>query len=196
MQELAERIKTDGVYLGQGIIKVDGFLNHQIDSGLVMRMGHAFIAELKAAGLDVDGVTKILTAESSGISPALATGIVLGVPVIYARKKPPLTMSQKIFTAEAPSRTKGDMVKLMVSPLYLLPEDRVLIIDDFLATGQTLVGLVDIVGQAEATLLGVGCVIEKVFEPGRARITAVFDGPVISLAKVDLGADDTLTVDG
>jgi xanthine phosphoribosyltransferase len=83
----------------------------------------------------------------------------------------------------------------MVSPLYLLPEDRVLIIDDFLATGQTLVGLVDIVGQAEATLLGVGCVIEKVFESGRERVTAVFNGPVISLAKVDLSVDDTLLVD-
>ena len=194
MQELVDRIKTDGIYLGQGIIKIDGFLNHQIDSGLVARMGEAFVADMAEAGVPLDRVTKILTAESSGISPALATGMVLGVPVIYARKKPPLTMSQKIYTAEAPSRTKGGLVQLMVSPLYLLPTDELLIFDDFLATGHTLVGLIDIIRQAEATLLGVGCVVEKVFEPGRARITAVFDGPVISLAKVDLQPDDSLHV--
>jgi xanthine phosphoribosyltransferase len=194
MNELVQRIKTDGIYLGKGIIKVDGFLNHQIDSGLVGRMGEAFVADLTQAGVDTTAVTKIITAESSGISPALATGMALDVPVIYARKKPPLTMSETIYTAEAPSRTKGDVVKLMVSPLYLLPDDRVLIIDDFLATGQTLVALVSIVRQAGAELLGVGCVIEKVFEPGRGRIEQVFDGPVVSLAKVDLGSDDELRV--
>lgn len=190
MEELAERIRSEGIYLGGGIIKVDGFLNHQIDPHLMMAIGRQLAAIFGDAG-----VTKVMTAESSGIAPALATGFALGVPILYARKKSPLTMSGKIYRANAPSRTKGGVVTLMVSPDFLKPADRVLIVDDFLATGLTLVAMIDIVKQAGATLVGLGCVIEKVFEEGRLMIGRHFSGPVVSLAKVDI-RDEQLFVDG
>lgn len=190
MQELVERINRDGVYLGGGIIKVDAFMNHQIAPGLMTRIGRVFADGFRQAGLS--GLTKILTAESSGIPPALATGQALELPVIYARKKTPLTMSGQVFYAEAPSRTKGGMVPLMVSPDYLGPADKVLIIDDFLATGLTLCALIDIVKQSGAELCGVGCVVEKVFESGREAVRKVFDGPIISLAKIDVQDDELI----
>lgn len=190
MQELVERIKNEGVYLGGGIIKVDAFMNHQIAPDLMGRIGEAFAARLAAEGVDLGSVTKIVTAESSGIPPAFATGQVFNRPVIYARKKTPLTMSGQVYYAEAPSRTKGGVVPLMVSPDYLGEGDKVVIIDDFLATGKTLVALLDIVRQSGAELLGIGCVVEKVFEPGRETVQKQFDGPVISLAKIDLDGDE------
>jgi xanthine phosphoribosyltransferase len=186
MQKLVERIQAEGVYLGNGIIKVDGFVNHQIDPVLTHGMGEAFAQQFAAAG--VRDVTRVLTAEVSGIAPAVATGLALGVPVVYARKRRPITMRPGVFTAEAPSRTKGDMVQLMVSPEYLDSADQVLIIDDFLATGLTINGLVQIVQQAGATLCGIGCVIEKVFESGRQQLEPL-GVPVVSLARIDLDGD-------
>ena len=187
MRELAERIERDGLYVGGGIVKVDAFLNHQIDAGLMRRIGREFAYLLEKEG--VTGVTKILTAESSGIPPALCTAQELDLPVVYARKKTPLTMSKQVYYAEAPSRTKGGMVPLMVSPDYLGANDVVVIIDDFLATGQTLLALVEIVRQSGAKLAAVGCVVEKLFEPGRTAVAAVAPGlPVISLAQIDLVA--------
>lgn len=193
MQELVERIKRDGIYLGGGIIKVDAFMNHQIAPGLMTRIGRAFADGFAQAG--VTGLTKILTAESSGIPPALATGQTLELPVIYARKKTPLTMSGQVFYAEAPSRTKGGVVPLMVSPDYLGPADKVIIVDDFLATGLTLCALIDIVKQSGAELCGVGCVVEKVFESGREEVRKIFDGPLITLAKIDLQDDELVVSD-
>lgn len=181
MELLKRRIKEEGVYLGDGIIKVDGFLNHQIDPHLMMALGQSFREAFAATN-----PTKILTAESSGIAPALAAGYALELPVIYARKKTPLTMSNHLFKAEAPSRTKGGVVHLMVSPDYLFANDRILIIDDFLATGLTLLAMNEIVRQSGATLVGIGCVIEKVFESGRSKIATFFDGPVVSLAQIDI----------
>lgn len=184
MQALVDRINTAGTYVGGGILKVDSFLNHQIDAELMQGIGHAFamfFADQKP--------TMILTAESSGIPPALMTGVAMGIPVVYARKKEPLTMSSKVYYAEAPSRTKGGVTPLIVSPDYLKPESRVLLIDDFLATGLTAVALIDIIAQSGAELVGVGCVVEKTFEDGRETIGAVFSGPVHSLAKISLSAD-------
>lgn len=165
---------------------MDGFVNHQIDPALTWEMGRAFAAAFAAAG--VRDVSRVLTAEVSGIAPAVATGYALGAPVVYARKRRPITMRPGVYTAEAPSRTKGDMVQLMVSPEYLKAADRVLIIDDFLATGQTIDALVSIVAQAGAALCGIGCVIEKVFEDGRQRLGRL-GVPLISLARVDLDGD-------
>ncbi len=190
MQSLVERIRSEAVYLGNGIIKVDGFVNHQIDPALTMEMGAVFAEKFAAAG--VAGVTKIVTAEVSGIAPAVATGYALSVPVVYARKRKPITMKEGVFSAEAPSRTKGNVVKLLVSPEYLLPTDRVLIIDDFLATGLTIDALANIVEQSGAQLLGIGCVIEKAFEDGRGRLSEL-GVPVLSLATIDL-VDDGLII--
>ena len=168
-----------------GIIKVDSFLNHQIDSTLMADIGH----ELASFFADTNP-TLILTAESSGIPPALMTGAAMGIPVVYARKKTPLTMSNKVYFAEAPSRTKGDMTRLIVSPDFLPSDAKVLLIDDFLATGLTAVAMIDIINQSGAELVGVGCVVEKTFEDGRQLIAGNFSGPIHSLAKINLNGDE------
>lgn len=162
MQALKERIEKEGTNLGRGILKVDSFLNHQIDPKLMDAVGKELARRFALAG-----ATRILTAEISGIAPAVATGLHMGLPVVYARKHRPITMPETAFRATAPSHTKGNLVELLVSPEYLFASDKILIIDDFLATGKTLMGLIDIVKQAGAQLVGIGAVIEKSFEGGR-----------------------------
>lgn len=165
MDELKQRIRKDGQVLKGNILKVDSFLNHQVDSGLMRRMGEEFarrFGPLKPS--------KILTAEISGIAPALQTGVVLDIPVIFARKIRPVTMTGKVFERRVPSRTKGGETLLLVSPEYLKAGDRVLVIDDFLATGQTLNALANIIVEAHARLLAFGVVAEKTFEHGRKAL--------------------------
>lgn len=182
MQALIERIRREGRNLGRGILKVDGFINHQLDPELTMEMGKEFARRFAAAG--VTGITKIMTAEVSGIAPALTTGIVMNVPIVYARKSRPITMPSGYYSAQAPSHTKGGIVELIVSPEYLTPNDRVLLIDDFLATGLTIDALAKLVAQCGATLCGIGCIIEKSFEGGRQYL-ANWNVPIISLATID-----------
>jgi xanthine phosphoribosyltransferase len=136
-------------------------------------------------------VTKVITAEVSGIAPALATAQALGVPLVYARKHRPITMPSGFYLGEAPSHTKGGIVQLMVSPQYLAANDRVLLIDDFLATGETIRALAELVQQSEAALLGIGCLIEKVFEHGREHLASL-DVPIVTLAKIDLDGDEII----
>lgn len=181
MQELQERIQSEGRVLEGGFLKVDGFLNHQLDPDLTMAMGRAFKERFDAAG--VGAITKVVTAETSGIAPALAVGVAYGARVVYARKKRPIVMPETVLEALAPSRTKGEMVRLIVSPEYLGPGDRVLLIDDFLATGQTIAALADLIRSAGAELVGVGCVIEKAFQAGRARLEPL-GVPVACLATI------------
>jgi len=181
VQALIDRIRAEGRNLGGGILKVDGFVNHQLDPDLTMEMGHEFVRRFAGAG--VIGVTKVITAEVSGIAPALATGIALGVPVVYARKTRPITMQTGAYTAEAPSHTKGGIVQLIVSPEYLVPTDRVLLIDDFLASGQTIAALAELIDQCHATLCGIGCIIEKSFEGGRELLTPL-NVPIVALATI------------
>lgn len=191
MQELVARIQREGRNLGRGILKVDGFINHQLDPSLTLAMGQAFAQRFAAAG--VQGVTKIITAEVSGIAPALATAVALGVPVVYARKTQPITMASGVYKSQAPSHTKGGVVELIVSPEYLHPDDRVLLIDDFLASGKTIAALAELIAQCQATLCGIGCLVEKSFEGGRARL-AELDVPVVSLAVIDSMDGDTIVV--
>jgi len=191
MKALVERIRSEGRNLGRGILKVDGFVNHQLDPQLTMAMGHAFAERFAEAG--VTGITKIITAEVSGIAPALTTGLVLGVPVVYARKTRPITMKHGAYSATAPSHTKGGEVELIVSPEYLTPTDRVLLIDDFLATGLTINALARLIAQCGATLCGIGSIIEKSFEGGRSAL-AHLSVPIVSLAIVDSMEGDTITV--
>ncbi len=186
MEALRERISAEAIYLGRGIIKVDGFINHQLDPGLTTDMGRAFAAAF--AGQGVTGITKIVTAEVSGIAPALATAQALGVPMVYARKHRPITMSDGFFHTQAPSRTKGGVVNLMIAPEYLSAGDQVLLIDDFLASGKTILALAEIIRQSGAVLRGIGAVIEKAFEPGRANLEPL-GVPVVALARVDLQGD-------
>ena len=163
MESLKARILAEGRNMGRGILKVDSFVNHQVDAELMYEAGQELANRF--AG---DSVTKVLTAEISGIAPALMTALALQVPIVYARKTKPITMPEKIFVRTAPSHTKGHEVSLMVSPEFLRKGDRVLIVDDFLATGKTINALVQIVRDSSAELVGIGAVIEKTFEGGRA----------------------------
>lgn len=188
MEELRRQILTEGRNLGRGILKVDSFINHQIDPHLMVQVGN----EMARRFADTD-VNKVLTAEISGIAPALATGQALGVPVVYARKTRPVTMTGPVFVEVAPSHTKGRDIFLMVSTEFLGPGDRVLVIDDFLATGATISALVRLVRHAGAELVGVGTVIEKAFEGGRADLEEL-DVPIVSLAVVTDMSHDQITV--
>lgn len=182
MRELRARILAEGRYLGGGILKVDGFLNHQLEPRLTMQMGEALREGLEGAG--VRGVSKIVTAETSGIAPALAAAVAFDVPLLFARKRRPITMPEGAFRAEAPSPTKGGVTTLLISPEYLGAEDRVVIVDDFLASGLTTEALVRAIQQSGAAVLGVGAVIEKAFEGGRARL-APLGVPIVSLAVIE-----------
>ena len=178
MDALKERILAEGQNLGRGILKVDSFINHQVDPTLMLEVGK----ELASRFADVDA-TKVLTAKISGIAPAVMTALVMGLPVVYARKTKPVTMTDPVYVEAAPSHTRGIDTFLMVSPDFLNPGDRILIIDDFLASGQTIDALVRLVKHAGAELVGIGALIEKRFEGGRDRLTDL-GIPVLALAVI------------
>lgn len=186
MQLLKQRIIKEGKNLGNGILKVDGFVNHQVDPNLMNVCGEEFARRFK----DV-GATKVLTAEISGIAPALMTGLHMNLPVVYARKHKPITMPDQVFLTLSPSHTKGRMVELIISPEYLAGGERVLIIDDFLASGATILGLVRLAQSAGAELVGIGALIEKGFEGGRQAL-AHLNIPVESLAIIRSMEDDNI----
>jgi xanthine phosphoribosyltransferase len=187
MQQLKDKILKEGKALGNGILKVDSFINHQVDPMLMDACGIEFarrFAHLHA--------TKILTAEISGIAPALTTAIHLGLPVVYARKTKPITMPDQVYLTLAPSHTKGRMVELIISPEHLQKGERVLIIDDFLASGATILGLVRLAQTAGAEIVGVGALIEKNFEGGREALSKL-GIPVESLAVIASLDNDIIT---
>jgi xanthine phosphoribosyltransferase len=165
VKELQERIVRDGKVLSSHVLKVDSFLNHQVDPQLTMRIGQGFADLFRA-----ERVTKVLTIEASGIHFALATAYALGVPFVYAKKKKAVTLSEEVYSAPVHSFTRGETYQISVSKQYLSSGDRVLIVDDFLATGAALVGLTKIVADAGAHLIGVGAVIEKSFQEGRSLL--------------------------
>ncbi len=168
MKELQERILKEGQVLGGGILKVDSFVNHQVDPLLMDACGREFARRFASLG-----ATKVLTAEISGIAPALTTAIHLGLPVVYARKTKPITMPDQVYLTLAPSHTKGRMVELIVSPEYLAHGEKVLVIDDFLASGATILGLVRLAEAAGSHIVGVGALIEKTFEGGRDALKSL-----------------------
>ncbi len=188
MEALKERIQNEGRNLGRGILKIDSVINHQVDASLMLEAGAEFarvFAEMKP--------TRVLTAEVSGIVPALATSYALGIPLVYARKHKPITMTEPVLVEFAPSHTKGGEVSLMVSPEFLNAEDRVLIIDDFLATGQTIAAMARLVEGAGAVLVGIGTLVEKSFEGGREALKE-FNVPIVSLAVItEMREDGTIT---
>lgn len=178
MKQLEERILKEGQNLGNGILKVDGFVNHQVDPVLMNECGKEFARRFASLG-----ATKVLTAEISGIAPALTTAVHLALPVVYARKSKPITMPDQVYLTLAPSHTKGRMVELIVSPEFLADGDKVLIIDDFLASGATILGLVRLAEASGAKVIGIGALIEKLFEGGREALKPV-GVPVESLACI------------
>ncbi len=184
MERLKSAIKQEGRYLGRGILKVDSFINHQVDPSLMAEIGK------ELAGRFVNlAPTKVLTAEVSGIAPAIMTAMILGVPVIFARKKKPITMPEIVYHTQAPSHTKGVLVDLMVSPEVLGPKERVLIIDDFLASGLTLQALAELVKLSGSELCGFGVIIEKSFEDGR-KLLSSYGVPIESLAVITKMSDE------
>ncbi|MFD1456247.1 xanthine phosphoribosyltransferase [Levilactobacillus lanxiensis] len=183
MKILEDRIRQDGTVLPGNVLKVDNFLNHQIDPQLMDQMGAEFASHFKNAG-----ITKVLTVESSGIAPAVMAGLHLQVPVIFARKHKSLTLQDNLYTAKVYSYTKQVNNDISIDRRFLSREDRVLIVDDFLANGQAVQGLFDIAETAGITVGGVGVVIEKRFQKGHQMVVDA-GVPLVALASIASFAD-------
>lgn len=169
MKELEEKIINEAEFIGDDIIKVDSFLNHQIDVGFIDRMGEEFARIFSGSG-----ASKILTVESSGIAIGCAAARAMGgLPLLFAKKTRPATMGKGVYAADIRSFTKGTSTTIAVSSEYLDALDKVIVIDDFLATGEAALGLVDIIEQAGAVCLGVGAVIEKEYQGGSTRLRSL-----------------------
>ena len=165
MQLLKDKIRNEGIVLKNNVLKVDSFLNHQMDPILMMEMGREFAKRYANCG-----ITKILTIESSGIAPGLTTALELQVPLVFARKHKSLTLTEDLIVTKVHSFTKEVTNDVTVSRKYITAEDTVLIIDDFLANGEAAFGLAHIVEQVGGKVAGIGIVIEKSFQPGRANL--------------------------
>ena len=179
MKLLEDRILNDGNVLGENILKVDSFLTHQVDFELMREIGKVFADKFK----DAD-ITKVVTIEASGIAPALYAAEALDVPMIFAKKAKNITMNEGILTAEVYSFTKQVTSTVSIASKFLTPEDKVLIVDDFLANGQAAKGLIQIIEEAGAHVEAVGIVIEKSFQDGRTLLEEA-GYPVVSLARLD-----------
>ncbi len=175
---LVKRIKEDGKCLEGGILKVDSFVNHQIDPTLLQSMSIEFVRRFAKKE-----TTKILTIEASGIAPAVMVGFLLNVPVVFAKKKKPSTMDNMLVT-EVYSFTKNQTYTVCCSSDFLKEGDKVLFIDDFLANGKAATGIIDLVNQAHAELVGMGFIIEKAFQDG-GKLLREKDIQVESLAIID-----------
>ena len=179
MNFLEERIIKDGVVKSNTILKVDSFLNHQIDTGLLDEIGKEFKKRF-----DGKPINKILTIEASGIGIACITALHFGVPVVFAKKSKTSNLGNDVYTAEVKSFTHNEVRTIIVSKDYLTENDHVLIIDDFLANGCALKGLISVCRQANATVEGIGIAVEKGFQNG-GQIIREFGYRVESLAIVD-----------
>ncbi|MFU9046252.1 xanthine phosphoribosyltransferase [Acinetobacter tibetensis] len=165
MHALEQKILAEGIVLSDQVLKVDSFLNHQIDPVMMQQIGQEFARLFKDAG-----ITKIITIEASGIAPAVMAGLELGVPVIFARKYQSLTLKDDLYRSKVFSFTKQIESTIAISNKHISATDKVLVIDDFLANGQAALGLADLIHQAQAEVVGIGIVIEKSFQPGRALL--------------------------
>ena len=161
MELLKERIRRDGKVKGTDVLKVDSFLNHQMDVALFEEIGREFQRRFCDCG-----VNKILTIEASGIGIACVTAQFFDCPVIFAKKNKTRNIAGDVYTSKVESFTHGKVYDIIVSKEFLYPEDRVLLIDDFLANGSALQGLINLVQDAGATLVGAGICVEKAFQPG------------------------------
>jgi len=187
MKILEDRILKDGTILPGDVLKVDNFLNHQVDPLLMDQMGQEFAAKFAGAG-----ITKVLTVESSGIAPAVMTALHLNVPMIFARKHKSLTLTDHLYTAKVYSYTKRVNNDISIDRRFLDPDDKVLIIDDFLANGQAVQGLLDIAKTANIAVGGVGVVIEKRFQKGHQLVVDA-GIPLVALASIAAFKDGSVT---
>ena len=161
MKELEEKILKEGHALSENILKVDSFINHQVDPVLMQQIGDAF-----AGHFGNKGITKVVTIESSGIAPALMTAISLNVPMIILKKQPSKVLNDNLLQTVVTSFTKGTSYELTLSHQFIEENDNVLIIDDFLANGNAANGIIDLIDRAGAQLVGMGFIIEKAFQHG------------------------------
>ena len=184
MKILEEKILSEGIAVNEELLKVDSFVNHQVDPILMQQIGEAFAEHYKDCG-----VTEVVTIESSGIAPALMTALALNVPMIILKKQPSKVLNDNLFQTVITSFTKGTSYELTLSQQFINENDHVLIVDDFLANGEAATGAIRLLRKAHATIAGVGILIEKSFQPGRGKLME--QGiDVYSLARISkLGKD-------
>lgn len=187
MEILKQKIQKEGQVLSADVLKVDAFLNNQIDPVLMQAIGKDL-----ARRFEYEGITKVLTIESSGIAPATMAALELGVRCVFARKKLPVTLKPGVLTTKVYSYTKQEYTDVFVADKLITSNDRLLIIDDFLANGEAALGLARITRQTGATIAGVGIVIEKSFQLGRVKLAN--EGiRVVSLARIQSLEDGDVT---
>lgn len=184
MQQLKERIKQEGYLMSEKVLNLDALLNHQVDPELMLQIGQAF-----AARFEGDKITKVVTVESSGISPAFATALALKVPMVFARRKKTLTTDADLICERVPSFTKGIVTDVFISRKFISPEDRVLVIDDIIANGDAVRGLIKIIQRAGAEVAGLGVVVEKSFQAGAnsVRELGINVESLVSITSLDNG---------
>lgn len=177
MELLKNKILDQGKCLKDGVLKVDNFINHQIDPKFMQHVALEFVQRFQGVGIN-----KVVTIEASGIAPAIMVGYLLDVPVVFGKKKKPSTMDDSYHT-QVYSFTKNTTYDIVISSEYLNPSDKILFIDDFLANGNAAVGILDLVEQSGSTLVGMGFVIEKSFQQGREKLESL-GVHVESLARI------------
>ena len=166
MKILEDMILERGIAVNEDILKVDSFVNHQVDPELMKNIGDEFAEHFKG-----QGITKVATIESSGIAPALMTALALNVPMLILKKQPSKILNQDLYQTVVTSYTKGTSYELTLSKNFISENDPVLIIDDFLANGEAATGAIRLIRKAHATIAGVGILIEKSFQPGYEKLT-------------------------
>ncbi|EOS24244.1 xanthine phosphoribosyltransferase [Lachnospiraceae bacterium 3-1] len=167
MKLLEEKIKQDGIAVNKHILKVDSFINHQIDPGLMQEMGKEIAEHFKEKG-----ITKVATIESSGIAPALMTALALNVPIVILKKQPSKILNQDLYQTVVTSFTKETNYELTLSKKYITADDHVLLVDDFLANGEAATAAIRLIRMSHATIAGLGVLIEKSFQPGHDKLAA------------------------
>ena len=187
MEKLKEKIMKEGQVLSDDVLKVDTFLNHQLDPVLMSEIGKEFAKRFEGMG-----ITKIVTIESSGIAPSVMAGLEMQVPVLFARKKKSLTLQDDLYTASVYSFTKQEENQICIGRKFLNEQEKVLIIDDFLAKGQAALGLIELVKQSGAEIAGIGIVIEKEFQEGGEQLRKI-GYRVESLARIKSLKDGMVT---
>lgn len=187
MKELEDKIREEGRALSEDVLKVDAFLNHQVDPVLMQAIGREFANRFRDESID-----RIVTLESSGIAPAMMTALELGIPFVFARKRKSLTLQDDLVEADVYSFTKQETNRISLSRRFVQPGERILVIDDFLANGEAALGLTQLVERAEATVVGIGIVIEKSFQLGRSKLMEA-GYRVESLARIEKLDRDQIT---
>lgn len=178
MKLLEDMILERGIAVNEDILKVDSFVNHQVDAALMKEIGAEFYEHFKD-----QGITKVATIESSGIAPALMTALAFDVPMLILKKQPSKILNENLYQTVVTSYTKGTSYELTLSKDFISENDHVLIIDDFLANGEAATGAIRLIRKSHATIAGIGVLIEKSFQPGRDKL--IEQGmEVYSLARI------------